>query len=535
MKRRFYNSHNRCRRIIPVLLLAAMLVLPSAHAAPGDLDTSFNAPNGFNTVPGAQFFDVAIQPDGKILAAGVTENGAPPKLIVARFNVDGTLDSGFGTAGVASATASTSGAGITIQADGKIVAAGFKSNFSAGSDFFVMRLEPDGDVDTGFGQNGSTTVDFSGRSDFAGGVVIGPGGSIVVAGTTTLINSGDPRYAIARLDSTGNLDTTFGIGGKVATESGGGVEAAVLGDGRILVCGSGGLLRYTSNGSLDLTFGGGDGIANIDISARSLAVQTNGFILVAGAVANPPGLPEPALARVDPNGALDTSFDGDGIAPPTLAGNVQMTDVAVQSDGGIITVGTVDITGNDERIFLSRYTSSGSPDPSFGSAGNVITDFPGGETVNVAIQSDGKIVIASIFFSPATGIAGLVARYLGSGALPPPPPTFDICVERGLRMFKFNSATGAYEFRDCAKGFVLSGTGIITVNFCKLTLRDTEPNPNPDSDDGDDVNETIDVLVKVNTCTKLGTVSLTTNSQAGSYAYSDDDITNGTCVCPAAL
>src|SRR5262249_37736119 len=148
------------------------------------------------------------------------------------------------------------------------------------------------------------------------------------------------------------------------------------------------------------------------------------------------------------------------------------------------------------HYLLSRFTAIGSPDPSFGNAGNVVAPLPHAPSATpltgLAIQSDGKIVMAGTLaeiVNPFVVFHAVVARFNGSGA-PPPPPAFNICVQNGSLIFKFNSNTGAYEFRDCAKGYGLTGTGIITVSSCKIQLQDA----GPDSKHSDR-----NVLVKVNT------------------------------------
>jgi hypothetical protein len=166
----------------------------------------------------------------------------------------------------------------------------------------------------------------------------------------------------------------------------------------------------------------------------------------------------------------------------------------------------------------------------------VITNFPGesAEALGVRIQSDGKIVIAGDVLFSSSDASGLVARYNGSGA-PPPPTAFDICVQNGSLIFKFNSSTGAYEFRDCASGFLLTGAGTIIIAPCKVTIKDTQQSANgsgQDSNGSDDGDDTLELLVKVNTCTKVGTVSLVTDSPDQNYNYTDSDITTGSCSCP---
>jgi uncharacterized delta-60 repeat protein len=535
-----------------VLAIMTAITLPAitrVWAAAGDLDVTFGPPNGFVLLPDSEFRDMVIQPaDGKIVAVGsATDNaGVFTNLIAARFNTDGTLDSTFGVGGIVLGPASSRGTAVAIQPDGKIVATG--ATIATG-EALIARFQPNGDPDPTFGQNGFVIQ--PGIPTFE--VAIGPGNTIVLVdfavdfGGEATQGGGTIELLVARLLSDGDLDPSFGEGGIVSTESGLGFDVAVLGDGRILVAGTVGefaLWRYNTNGALDTTFGGGDGIATAAFPgiafASGLAVQTDGRIVLAGGFedqnSSPPVPSTGALARFDPAGNPDLSFDGDGKATTTVAGaEVGFSDVALQSDGAIVAAGAA-VGLDDRQVLVSRFTPTGSPDSSFGTNGNVITDFPGilSEALGVRIQSDGRVVIAGNVFFSGSDPSGLVARYNGSGA-PPPPPQFNICVQKDSLIFKFNSSTGAYEFRDCASGFLLTGTGTMIVAPCKITLKDTEQSASQsggDSNNSDDGDGELDLLVKVNTCTNVGTVSLVTSSPPQSYGYTDIDITTGSCACP---
>ena len=538
----------RCKNIASIFalltMIASVVLLPTALAAPGDLDTSFGAPNGFVLLPEAQFVDVALQSDGKIVAVGSkpTAIGNPP-LIVARFNPDGSIDPSFGFSGVVTVTPSLEGRSVAIQADGKILAL---SQTDPGGNFLVTRLNTNGTLDLSFGLNGSRTIDFDGGGDVPQSIAIGPGGTIVVMGTRLFSNDQvsppivEIDVAVARLLSNGSLDPSFGSDGTIATEPGFGADLALLPDGRIIVANfimsDFAAMRYNANGTLDTTFGGGDGIATADIAGGldaglAVAVQPDGRVIVAGNAEVTPILHAEALARFDANGILDPSFGGDGkITSSQTFQRVTALAVTLQADGDIITVGNAGfgVDSSDVRAFLSRYTSSGTPDTSFGGTGTVFTDFPGNATAfpSLALQNDGKIVIVGDSFvgSPLSAL-GLVARYNGDGTPPPPPPpppvVFDICVENGPLKFRFNSNTGAYEFRDCGKNLTIAGTGTVTKSFCKIRIEDGE---------GKNSGRLIDV--SANTCTRAATAMVKLTNPAKTYNYSDSDITSGNCTCP---
>jgi len=537
MKKHLENRRIRLQAIALILGLAMVMTLPAGvvRAAPGDLDTSFNAPNGFNLFAGFFFNDVAIQPGtGKILAIGyqkIDVNQNTLKFIIARFNLDGTLDLSFGQSGIVAGPAGSFWSRIAFQ-NGKIIAVGGTQGDS--SQVLIGRFEANGQLDTSFGQNGFAMHDNSKVGNV--GMAIGPDGTIVLLGVA-LPEGGQAKFGLARLTANGELDMTFGTGGTVLT-NGIAFDVAVLGDGRILAAGSVNgqgfaLWRFTSGGTLDTPFGGGDGIGTVALpigsAAFALAVQTDGRIVLAGIAEQHDGPPPAigALARFDSNGNLDASFNGGTVTLAISGVEAFFQDLAIQSDGAIVAAGGTSPSDGVFQTLVSRYTSSGVLDPSFGTGGIVTTDFPGEKTARaVAIQTDGKIVIAGDdvnVFEPSA----LVARYGGNGVPPPPPPSFDICLQNdssnaGQLIFKFNSATGAYEFRDCPKGFVLTGTGTITVNSCKLELFD--PGPAKPSDRT--------VFVQVNTCTKKATVSVTIKVPSKMYGFTDNDITQGSCSCP---
>jgi uncharacterized delta-60 repeat protein len=394
-----------------------------AVAAGGDLDTTFGGDGRVLTsfsIRGDAAESVAIQSDGKIVAAGFVGNFTSAfKFALARYNTDGSLDTSFSGDGevLTSFTGTIDIAqGVVIQPDGKIVAAGGAGVFSNNPSFALARYNSDGSLDTTFSSDGKLTTDFTDRYDAANDVVLQTDGKIVAAG--------DSRndFALARYNSDGSLDTTFGGDGKVTTNfpNGGFVSSVgLLATGEIVVAGecfcvngAFGLALYNTDGSLHTSFGG-NGKVTTDFTKgedwiESVAVQADGRI-VAGGVAGYSADPKFALARYHADGSLDLIFGRRGKRMTDFTkGDDFLGGIAIQSDGKIVAAG--------EGLYdfaVARYGIHGRLDMSFGGDGKVRTDFGGSDgAASVAIQADGKIVAAGRSGSEHGRFA--LARYLAA-------------------------------------------------------------------------------------------------------------------------
>jgi uncharacterized delta-60 repeat protein len=327
--------------------------------------------------------------------------------------------------------------GVAIQSDGKIVAAGFAvcqpcAGPTEPHDFALARYNTDGSLDSTFDGDGKVTTDFAANVDEAFAVAIQADGKIVAGGSASISGA---DFALARYNADGSLDTTFDGDGKVTTDYGFGssqVRAlAIQADGKIVAAGYGAstgfdffLARYNSNGSLDTSFDGDGkvtflGFGSNDNRANGVAVQGDGKIVAAGCTSCSSSAGNFALARLNTNGSLDFTFDGDGKAITDFFGDDdQAHATAIQVDGKIVAAGTTRLSTFDPRDFaLARYNSDGSLDPVFHSDGKVTTDFGNGaEARGMAVQRDGKIVAAGIAVDSGTQNFGL-ARYNLDGSL----------------------------------------------------------------------------------------------------------------------
>ncbi|KOV26176.1 hypothetical protein ADK60_21620 [Streptomyces sp. XY431] len=406
-------------------MLLALAVPGAALAAPGDLDPAFGTGGRTTTDFGGgadEARGVVVQADGRIVVAGYA--GAGDDFALARYNADGSLDTGFGTGGKVTtdfAGGSDEARGLALQADGRIVAVGRSEVPEGGVGWFsVARYNTDGSLDTGFGTGGKVTVDFgTGGADDAFGAAVQGDGRIVVAGLT----GGD--FALARLNADGSLDSGFDTDGKVITDFDDGADAAravaVQSDGKIVAAGYTGsgagnydfaLARYTPSGAPDTGFSSDGKVATtfggVEF-AHAVALQPDGKIVAAGYTGN-----DFALARYNSAGNLDGGFDTDGKVTTDFGGGEIAYGVAVQSGGAIVAVGST-ASGGASDFALARYTPSGALDTGFSGDGRTTTDFGGGfdQALGTAVQADGRILAAGF----SNGDMAL-ARYDGAAGTP---------------------------------------------------------------------------------------------------------------------
>ena len=303
---------------------------------------------------------LVLETDGKIVVAGTSGTLTSNNLMMAvsRFLPNGALDSSFGTGGVANVGPGVEGRKVALQADGKILVAGITlSQGTTIQAIVVARLNIDGTVDTGFGSNGRAQAFISGDAvPIPVGIGVQPNGRIITA-------TGVGNVVLVGFDVNGALDAGFGSGGistsGVATPGG----LSLLADGRIVVAGSapGGaghsdfaVARYFANGVLDASFGAG-GVALTDFGqnahASAVAVQPDGRYVAAGDGLNSFSAASFALARYNPNGGLDTTFGTGGIVlTPDPGLNPRASQLVVQSDGRAVAA-----DGEAGLLHLVRY------------------------------------------------------------------------------------------------------------------------------------------------------------------------------------
>jgi uncharacterized delta-60 repeat protein len=359
------------------------------YNANGTLDGSFGSGgkvttdfNGGNDTANA----LAIQSDGKIVVAGSGSTGAAerPDFALARYNANGTLDGSFGSGGKVTTdfNGRIDGAfALAIQSDGKLVAAGFADNAAGtSSDSALARYNANGTLDGSFGSGGKVTTDFNGKDDSANALGIQSDSKIVAGGSASNAAGTFTVFALARYNANGTLDASFGSGGKVTTAFTGHFDVAlalaIQSDSKLVAAGLAAnaevttdfaLARYNANGTLDGSFGSSGKVTtdfngNVDES-HALAIQSDGRIVAAGSAYNADGTTNDfALARYQSTVGIQ-----DLTSSPGPAANHIVLSWTAPDTGGGTPASAYDLRYSNVPIndstWLTATQASGEPNP----------------------------------------------------------------------------------------------------------------------------------------------------------------------------
>ena len=290
---------------------------------------------------------VAVQSDGKIVVSGTATINFNAEFALLRLTSSGLLDASFGAAHNGTVLTDWNGrfaesSTLAIQPNGKILVGGYALDFGTGmSDGAVARYNADGSLDASFGVGGMALVDFGRESDNVKAMTLLADGRIMLAGYGSDFGGDSSDFAVARLTTSGALDATFGSGGVVLTDFGGSPDQAfaltVQFDGMIVVAGTAqiagsqdfAIVRYTTSGALDSTFGvGGKFTTDMgnDDTAAAVALDSNGNIVAAGSsVVFRTGDADFALIRLAPPNVAPVAnaggpYSGADTAPLSLSG-----------------------------------------------------------------------------------------------------------------------------------------------------------------------------------------------------------------------
>lgn len=321
-------------------IFAAGVSLDGCSAGKSNFDIVRYVPNGgtAHIFPGKpvfhssydEVFGLAYQSDGKIVAVGLA-NPSPGDAALARYRADGTLDDTFGTGGevlIDLAGGADRLRAVQVQSDGKIVAAG-RAEMGGQEDALLVRLHPDGTLDTSFGDDGIVTKDFNGFDDLFRDMALQSDGKIVLAGRQTEADGTTTRFTISRFNTDGTPDAAFGTDGVVVDFTG------------------------------------------LSAAATGIALQADGKIVAGGMTETGAGgrsTRDFAIARLHPDGTLDTSFDSDGKNTAVISGDRAdaALGLAIEPSGDIVLAGVTEWEDGDDtfrNIALARFVGDSAPLP----------------------------------------------------------------------------------------------------------------------------------------------------------------------------
>lgn len=423
-----------------ILYIFFGLISFSIAAQPGSLNPAFGT-NGITTTNIGTYSaiarnDIALQPDGKVVMVGWTKDSPFASFVITRYSSVGFLDPTFDGDGIAYVddfgSPDDHATSTAVQEDGKILAAGFSSTVSIG-DFVIFRLKTNGKLDSTFNGNGKLRLALSTQEARCFTIALQPNGKILMAGSAKLGTYSD--FALARINPDGSVDSTFGVGG-IVVQSLGNVNSrihaiALQPDGKIVTVGSinfGGnqdftLARFNSDGTLDTSFGNQgtiiDPLSNGENAAYAVAIQPDGKILVAGNryVSAKSAF---ALVRYCPNGYRDESFGTNGISdPPPFGVKSSAYAMTLQPDNRILIAGTVLGNSYMDSLALAKYNPDGTLNTSFGTGGFVTTKVPNSPSAkifSILLKPDNSILVGGYASLTTTNTSAhlMLANYFNS-------------------------------------------------------------------------------------------------------------------------
>jgi uncharacterized delta-60 repeat protein len=453
-------------------------------ARAGAIDPTFAAGGVFLPGSGASLHAVAVQPDGRVVAAGQVTGPDGTDFLVVRLDPDGAPDPSFGTAGrVTVDFTGVAGPGspfnteeataVALMPDGRIVVGGTGRAWAVPNpSFLAARLTPAGQLDPAFDGDGRAAVTYGpsdpGPSTFSGGMAVDALGRVVAVGAiSTVVGS---AAEVIRLTAAGQLDPAFDGDGRMLprpsrlpTDQEFGNAVAVQPDGRVVAVGTltvmdpprargfvgGWAIRVNEDGSP----GGwaGPGLTR----ATAVAVMADGRVVAGGDKTDvqvlPGGSPGPAdfgAGRRLPDGAADPAFgpSGDGTTRLDLGADDRVAAVAVGPDGRVVLAG---FGATDFPVV--RVNADGTPDGGFNAALGAadLARFGGSfSATGVALQGDAVIVAGS----------GVVTRLLGSAV--PEPLAVSGVPNGSAAVFAPAAATGQYATTPAATLSPFGNTGM---------------------------------------------------------------------------
>jgi len=320
---------------------------------------------------------MALQSNGEIIAGGyIWQNNYVPDLALARFTVNGSLDSSFGINGQALDVMGSNDYNymncLTIAANGQILSGG-ESYYNNEAPFTLSRFNPTGSLDSSFGSDGNLFGYYPGDGIGYSGAMLQSDGKIVVNGTTS--------SSIASIQNF--------------------------------------LARFKQDGSPDLTYGN-NGMANTNgynavMQTDQKVVESNYYYDSAGGVETGTGI---MMSRYNSDGSPDLTYGTNGIVLSDFFGGIESYGpTAIQLDNKVVVAGYINNNvGSD--VLLARYNTDGTPDPTFGTGGAIIADFePSDYPQTIAIGNGGKILMGEVGYTASYQLVIVVARFNSNGSI----------------------------------------------------------------------------------------------------------------------
>jgi len=451
-----------CAIFSTLLLIGALS--QETFAQPG-LDQTFGSGGkvrtNTNTSPSTSDYvsKVLLQTDGKLVVVGYsglyvsTQTPFFPTPALVRYNSNGTLDNTFDNDGIVLTTSLNYSTlyDAVLQPDGKIVAVGTYSASAPGGtrDYLVVRYNADGSLDTSFDGDGYATLSFGANREDALGVALQSDGRIVVVGNS-MPGTNTPVTVLVRFNTNGTQDLSFGNedGGLAIHSPVSGSAIVILPDDRIVIGGNTSVARLNSNGTIDTSFGT-SGRATLNFFVNALALQPDGKIVLAGETTFTAPQIDFELARLNSNGAMDSSFGTNGRITTSFSSvnSDRAIDVAVQPDGRIVAVGVAFTPLPEQRanFGVARYSANGVLQAKTTLDFDLRIDL----AASTLVQPDGKIVVAGYSYNTQSGFGTPIdgefalARYVDIINQVIPGVLFDFDGDRRSDIAVYRTLTGA--------------------------------------------------------------------------------------------
>ncbi|MEZ4958539.1 MAG: delta-60 repeat domain-containing protein [Saprospiraceae bacterium] len=409
-----------------LITLLSLFCLTAGWAQPGQLDPTFGN-GGIVTTTLDQALEsrtIVLQPDGKVVVAGWYKISSR-KLLLIRYNTDGSIDTGFGDNGkFISDFVVYDAVNIALLPNGKLVATG---NLNGNFDTFFARFNSNGTLDSSFGTGGVIMLDFP-EPTKCQAIAPGPGDKLYIAATQS-DNNVMWRIAAMRLNADGSFDNSFGTNGISSldfTSTGWVQDLKVRPDGGMVIGGRSGssgfltLAAFTSNGTPDPNFGTNGQVVlnnlpnNLSFfnEMHSVELDGNGNVYGVGRV----GL-NLSVVKLSAAGVLDASYGENGLSRIILGERTEGFGSAFDAEGKLLVAGKLGPEGNGSRLIVLRLNTDGSLDTNFGTAGitevSIEPDYTQ-QASDVVVRPNGKIVAFGESLKPFP-IGNLVLIGLTSG------------------------------------------------------------------------------------------------------------------------